>query len=88
MLGKQPPLEDALAITIQAAAKAVKTAATLGQLKFGKLEVNVQYGIKWDVGGGVNAPIQFVTLGLSADKNKNTVQSVKLTFKKPEPKKP
>ena len=84
MLGKPPPLDDALASTIQSAAKAVKTAPTLGQLKFDKLEVTVQYGVQWNVGGGANAPIQFVTIGLSADKHKNTVQSVKITFHEPE----
>jgi hypothetical protein len=78
----QPPksFKDELLQTIQAAAKAVKGSATAGNLPFSKLTVNLQYGIKWDVNAGVNAPIQFVTLGVSGDKNKNTVQSVKLVF--------
>ncbi len=77
---KPPTLEDELANTIQAAAAAVKTAGTLGKLNFSKLSVNIQYGVKWDGNGGVNIPVSLVTVGLSGDVNKNTVQSVKLTF--------
>lgn len=78
---KKPPLlKDALAQTIQSAAAAIKTSGTLGKLTFTKLTVNLQYGVKWDGNIGANVPISFVTIGLSGDKNKNTVQSVKLVF--------
>lgn len=77
---KPPLLKDALAQTIQSAAAAIKTSGNLGKLSFTKLTVNLQYGVKWDGNIGANVPISFVTVGLSGDKNKNTVQSVKLVF--------
>jgi hypothetical protein len=77
---KPPQLKDELERTIQTAAAAVKSSGKLANLPFSKLTVNLQYGVKWDASGGVNAPIQFVTIGISGDKNKNTVQSVKLVF--------
>lgn len=75
-----PQLKDQLAMTIQGAAAAVKAAGTLGNLSFTKLAVNIEYGVKWDGDIGVNVPISLVTVGLTGDRNKNTVQSVKLTF--------
>jgi len=77
---KPPSLKDALAQAIQSAAAAVKTSGNLGKLTFNKLTVNLSYGVKWDGNIGANVPIQFVTVGLNADKNKNTVQSVKVVF--------
>jgi hypothetical protein len=79
---KPKPLAEELASTIQSAAAAVKASPQLGSLNFSKLAVNIQYGVKWDGNIGANVPIQFVTIGISGDKNKNTVQSVKLTFGK------
>ncbi|MGD1211283.1 MAG: hypothetical protein ABR973_08015 [Candidatus Acidiferrales bacterium] len=79
-LGKPPELKDALASTIQAAAKAVKTSGTLGKLSFSKLAVNLQYGVTWDINAAGNFQFTLVTVGLSGDKKKNTVQSVKLVF--------
>lgn len=77
---KPPTLTEQLANTIQNAAEAVKASKQFGKLTFSKFTVNVQYGVKWDGSIGVNVPISLVTLGLSADVNKNTVQSVKLVF--------
>jgi hypothetical protein len=79
---KKPPvpLKDALTQAMQSAAAAVKTSGNLGKLNFSKLTVNLQYGVKWDVSGGGSFQFSFVTVGLSGDKNKNTVQSVKLVF--------
>lgn len=77
---KPPLLQDALAQTIQSAATAIKTSGTVGKLTFSKLTVNLQYGVKWDGNIAANVPIQLVTIGLSGEKNKNTVQSVKLVF--------
>jgi polyisoprenoid-binding protein YceI len=75
-------LTEELVKTIQSAAAAAKTAAALGKLKLTKIAVNIQFGVKWDVSGGINAPISLVTVGINGDKNKNTVQSVTLTFGK------
>jgi hypothetical protein len=82
--GSHPPpqLKDELAQTIQEAAKAVRASSTAAGLPFSKLTVNVQYGVKWDVNGSGQVTYSFVTVGLSGDKNKNTVQSVKLVFGK------
>ena len=77
-----PQLKDALAQTIQEAAKAVKASSTAAGLPFSKLTVNVQYGVKWDLNAAGQIQYSFITVGLSGDKNKNTVQSVKLVFGK------
>jgi hypothetical protein len=79
---EEPPplLKDQLAHAIQAAAAAVKTSSTAAGLPFSKLTVNLQYGVKWDTSGGASPKISLVTLGLTGDVNKNTIQSVKLTF--------
>lgn len=77
---KPPELKEELARTIQSAAQAVKTSANLGKLNFSKLTVNLQYGVKWDINAGGSFQFTFVTVGISGDKNKNTVQSVRLTF--------
>lgn len=82
--GSHPPpqLKDELAQTIQQAAKAVKDSSTAAGLPFSKLTVNVQYGVKWDINASGQVTYSFVTVGLNGDKNKNTVQSVKLVFGK------
>jgi len=77
---KPIPLTEALAQSIQNAATTLKNAGSLGELNFSKLTVAIQYGVTWDGNGGVNIPIQLVTLGLNVDKNKNSVQSVRLVF--------
>jgi hypothetical protein len=86
-LSEEPPvLSETLARTIQEAARAVKESGTLGDLRFRKLVVEIQFGVKWNVDVQGNFTYQFVTLNLGGGKNKDTVQSVKLTFKPPEPK--
>lgn len=84
LASSQPPpsLKDQLAQTIQSAAKAVQGSSTAGGLSFSKLTVNLQYGVKWDVNGAGSYTISLVTIGVSGDYNKNTVQSVKLVFGK------
>ncbi len=81
---KKPKLQlaDELAGTIQNAALEVKNAKQLNNLNFTKLAVVIQYGVKWDGSVGANVPIQLVTIGVGGDINKNTVQSVKITFGK------
>jgi hypothetical protein len=87
--GSPPSLDDTLAQTIQEAAKAVKKSAMLNNLKFNKLVVTVQYGVKWVGNGGITGTYSFITIGVNAEKNKSSVHSVKLTFRAPEkPKKP
>ena len=81
-------LNQTLVQTIQEAAKAVKESGTLEDLKFTKLVVDVEFGVEWTLNAGGNFTYQFVTLNLGAEKNKNTVQSVKLTFKDLEKPKP
>jgi hypothetical protein len=84
-MSEEPPvLTETLARTIEGAARAVKESGTLGDLRFTKLVVEIQFGVKWVVGIGGTGSYQFVTLNLGAEKSKNTVQSVKLTFKEPE----
>jgi hypothetical protein len=73
-------LGDKLAKMIQDAAKAVQGNATVANLPFQKLAVNVQFGVTWDGKAEADIPIQFVTLDLSGEAKKNTIQSVKLTF--------
>jgi hypothetical protein len=75
-----PSLKDQLAQAIQSAAKSIKGASTAAGLPFSKLTVNIQYGVKWDGNAGVTAPVSLVTLGLTGDVNRNTIQSVKLVF--------
>jgi hypothetical protein len=78
---KAPPtFEDELLQTIQQCAKAMKTAKTVAGVPFQSLTVNLQYGVKWDINAAGNVTYSFVTVGLSGDKSKNTVQSVKLVF--------
>jgi len=83
---EEPPktLRETLARTIQEAARTVKESGALGDLKFTKLVVEIQFGVKWarDVTG--NFTYQFVTFNLGASKNRSDTQSVKLTFKKPD----
>jgi len=83
-LSEEPPLSDTLTRIIQDAAREVKESGAMGDLKFTKLVVEIQYGVKWtrDIGGSFT--YQFVTLNLGAGQSKNTVQSVKLTFKEPD----
>jgi hypothetical protein len=78
------PLSDMLGRTIQDAARAVKESGAMGNLKFTKLVVEIQFGVTWSVDAQGNFTYQFVTLNLGGGKNKDTIQSVKLTFKEPE----
>ena len=82
--GSHPPpsLKDQLAQTIQSAAKAVKESSTAAGLPFSKLTVNLSYGVKVDVNAEGKPIISIVTLDLTGDASKNTVQSVKVTFGK------
>jgi hypothetical protein len=87
-LSEEPPVFNVLVSTIQEAARAVKESGAMGDLKFTKLVVEIQFGVKWTVDIKGNFTYQFVTLNLGAGKSNNTVQSVKLTFKEPEKQKP
>ena len=78
---KPPPtLKDTLAQAIQSAAVAVKASGTVGKLVFSKLTVNIAYSVKVDGTLGAGGTIALVTVGFTADKSRNDVQSVKLVF--------
>ncbi len=79
-----PTLEDQLYATIRGAAEQVQMAHAIGKVPFNSLEVTVQFCVKWDANGGVNAPISLITVGLNGDKSRNTAQSVKLIFAAPQ----
>jgi hypothetical protein len=81
---KPSELTESLARTIQDAAREVKESGAIENLKFTKLVVEIQYGVKWTREIDGSFTYQFVTLKLGAGQSKNTVQSVKLTFKKPD----
>jgi hypothetical protein len=81
-----PSLKDDLSKAIQAAAKAVATSTIAVGLPLNKVAVNLQYGVKWDVNASGSPQVSFVTINLGKDVNKNTVQSVKLTYQECVPK--
>jgi hypothetical protein len=85
LLKKTPPqpLSDAIVKDLQAAAAAVKEAAKLDRLKFNQLNVVITFGIQLDASGGINAPVQLVTLGGNDEYKKNEAQTVTLTFAAP-----
>jgi hypothetical protein len=73
-------LSDALANQVLAAAKAAQMSHTVLGLPLSKIAVTVQYGIKIDGNASLNIPVSLFTLGPNADKNKDSTQSVTLTF--------
>jgi hypothetical protein len=74
--------KDDLVKMIQSGAQAVKKSETAMGLPFEKLTVNVEYGVKWEGNVEVNPVLSLVTVGVSGDKSKNTVQSIQLVFEK------
>jgi hypothetical protein len=85
-LKKSPQLllSDDIVSSMQAAAAAVNGSANIGALNFNQLDVKIQFGIKNDASAAASFPIQLITLGPNIDYNKNDVQTVTLTFSKPE----
>jgi hypothetical protein len=53
-------------------------------LVFKQLDVTINYGVTWDVNGGISVPINIVTLTATLDRSKNNVQGVKLHFAPPD----
>ena len=81
--------QDELMNTIKSAAKAVSTQQgepqnTSDPLIFKQLAVTVSYGVTQDLNGGINLPIDIVTITATLDRSKNNVQSVKLMFAPPD----
>lgn len=76
----QVSLQDQLVQTIRSAAEALKNAESFGNLPLDSLAVTVQYCVKNDVNGGGTVTAPFVTANIGADKNRSTVQSVRLVF--------
>jgi hypothetical protein len=92
---KEPNFQNELVKTIRAAAEAVAAAkpaagtpapGTIVLPPFKQLVVALSFGVTQDTVGGITIPIMLTTLGLNAERNKNTVHQVKLTFA--DPKKP
>lgn len=83
---KQAPvlLSDDIVARMQAAATAINEAAKMGDLDFNQLDVKIQFGIKNDGSAAASVPVQLVTIGPSIDYNKTDVQTVTLSFAKPE----
>jgi hypothetical protein len=77
-------IKDALAKAIKAAAEAVQGSDT-DKLKFKKLAITIQFGVKWVGNGGVSIPISLVTIGPTLEISKNSVHSVKIVFGKTAP---
>jgi hypothetical protein len=73
-------LKDELLRTLLSAAEVIKDAGPVASLPINQLVVNLNFGVTWDGNGGVQAPISIVTIGLTGDYNKNSIQSVRLTF--------
>jgi hypothetical protein len=77
-------LSDDIVARMQAAALAVKEATKMGDLNFNQLDMKIQFGIKNDGSAAGSVPVPLVTIGPSIDYNKNEVQTVTLSFAKPE----
>jgi hypothetical protein len=67
---------------IQRAAVAAKDALYTAGLPLNQVDLSVQFAVKWAGKGGVEAPIQLVTLGGSVTAHRDETQSVKLTFRR------
>jgi hypothetical protein len=80
---KEPPtLESTLANTIQSAAKSIVKAPTIDGVPFSKLTISLQFGVDWKQDPSGQFTYSIVTVGLTDEKDKNTIQSVKLVFGK------
>jgi hypothetical protein len=87
--------QDELLKTIKNAAQSIKDEqarpvpiSSKDPLVFKQLSVTVSFGVTWDINGGINVPINIVTLTAQLDRSKNAVQSVKLVFGPPPTKEP
>jgi hypothetical protein len=78
--------DDQLANTIVEAAAAVKNNEKLDKLCFQQLTVTLQYAVQLGGSIGLTFPIELVTVGLSAEKDRNAIQGVKLVFHDAKPK--
>lgn len=76
----QVSLQDQLVQTIRSAAEALKNAESFGNLPLESVSVTVEYCVKNDVNGGGTGTTPFITANIGADKNRSTVQSVRLEF--------
>jgi hypothetical protein len=76
-------LREELIKTIEAAAAAIAKSPTAGGLPIKSTTIEIEFGLKWEGTLGVNVPIQLVTIGADATVSKTSVQSVALTFEKP-----
>jgi hypothetical protein len=73
-------LKDVLAQTIQSAALSVKNGGKVAGLPLNSLKVTLSFAVDWNVDGGGQVTYSIVTAGLNASKDKNSIQTVVLTF--------
>jgi hypothetical protein len=79
--GASPDLVNELATLIRDAAAAASSQKTAFNLPLNAVTVSVQFGIQVSENAGINFPISFVTAGAKLAHNKNTADTVTLTFK-------
>jgi hypothetical protein len=78
---KTPPyLFNELTDTIKTTVDAANAAKNFGTQPYNSLQVRVQYAFSKSLKGGANFPVEMVTLGINAQADKNSIQSVTLTF--------
>ncbi len=85
----QPSLQTQLIETLKQAATAVQqvpTPRSCKDLALLQLSVLLSFGVQTDLNGGLNAPIQIVTLSAALDRARDSVQTVRLTFAPPQSK--
>jgi len=75
-----PDFVDELATLIRDAAAAATTQNTALSLPLNSVTVSVQFGIQINENAGLSFPISFITAGARLSQNKNTADSVTLTF--------
>jgi hypothetical protein len=67
---------------IKRAAVSAKDALYAAGLPLNQVDLSVQFAVKYSISGGVEAPIELVTLGGNVSASRDQTQSVKLTFKR------
>jgi len=78
---KMPPDQyDKLIDTIKTTVEAANAAKKFATQPYDSLRVKVQYAFTKSVKGGGTIPVDMATLGINAQADKNSIQSVTLTF--------
>ena len=75
---------DELFTAITNAAKSVKDVPSIGDAKFEKFAVTIDYSVKWEANASGSIPVfSFLTVNPKLGASQNSVHSVKLIFKPP-----